>query len=238
MPNETIIRNFRSWIDKLPTDVMQELKRLVNQDNQLIKEQHLTIYPEHNNIFHALELTNFNDVKAVILGQDPYHEPGQAMGLSFSVPEGTPLPPSLQNIFKEYQTDLGYPMPTSGDLTAWAKNGVLLLNTVLTVQKGMANSHKDFGWQNITRALVQLIIDYNPNPVVFILWGKQALTVLESCNTAKAVNKMAITSTHPSPFSANSSTRTTRAFMGSKPFSRTNNLLVKAGGLPINWELP
>ena len=185
------------------------------------------IYPPKDYIFNALKLTPYKNVKVVILGQDPYHGTGEAHGLSFSVLDGTPKPPSLKNIFKELNSDLGYAEPISGDLTSWAKQGVLLLNSVLTVEKDKAASHKDLGWNLLTDHIIKLI-DMKQTPVVFILWGNFARS-----KKAFITNKkhLIIESTHPSPFSAYN------GFFGSKPFSRTNNFL-KQNNIPeINWDL-
>lgn len=191
------------------------------------KYEESTCFPEYDNIFNALKLTPYENIKVVILGQDPYHGVGEAHGLSFSVQDGTKKPPSLKNIFKELNSDLGYAEPISGDLTAWAKQGVLLLNSVLTVEKDKAASHKDLGWNLLTDHIIKLI-NMKETPVVFILWGNFARS-----KKAFITNKkhLIIESPHPSPFSAYN------GFFGSKPFSRTNNFL-KQNNIPeINWDL-
>lgn len=191
------------------------------------KYKESTCFTEYDNIFNALKLTPYENIKVVILGQDPYHGVGEAHGLSFSVLDGTPKPPSLKNIFKELNSDLGYAEPISGDLTSWAKQGVLLLNSVLTVEKDKAASHKDLGWNLLTDHIIKLI-NMKETPVVFILWGNFARS-----KKAFITNKkhLIIESTHPSPFSAYN------GFFGSKPFSRTNNFL-KQNNIPeINWDL-
>ncbi|HNL82302.1 MAG TPA: uracil-DNA glycosylase [Chitinophagaceae bacterium] len=184
------------------------------------------IYPSGSLIFNAFKQTPFNQVKVVILGQDPYHGIGQAMGLSFSVPNGVSNPPSLQNIFKELQTDIGMPIPSSGNLTAWAKQGVLLLNAVLTVRANEAASHSKIGWTNFTDAVIQKLSDEKKH-LVFLLWGKfaQEKQILID-ETKHSVLKAA----HPSPLSAYN------GFFGCKHFSRTNEILVKNGVEPINWS--
>lgn len=184
------------------------------------------IYPSGSLIFNAFKQTPFNKVKVVILGQDPYHGIGQAMGLSFSVPNGVSNPPSLQNIFKELQTDIGMPIPSSGNLTAWAKQGVLLLNAVLTVRANEAASHSKIGWTNFTDAVIQKLSDEKKH-LVFLLWGKfaQEKQILID-ETKHSVLKAA----HPSPLSAYN------GFFGCKHFSRTNEILVKNGVEPINWS--
>lgn len=196
----------------------QELRRfLINEYSTKI------IYPDMYDIFNALQLTSYEKVKAVILGQDPYHEPGQAHGLCFSVKKGTRKPPSLVNIFKELQDDLGIPIPDHGFLEGWAKEGVLLLNTVLTVQAHRANSHRGKGWETFTDRVITLL-NQREEPIVFILWGanarsKKALITNSSHLILEAV--------HPSPLSAHN------GFFGGRYFSRTNGFLKE----PIHWEL-
>lgn len=187
-----------------------------------------TIYPNRNDIFKALHLTSFENVKAVILGQDPYHGPNQAHGLSFSVQHGVPQPPSLVNIFKELTADLGYPPPNHGCLESWAQEGVLLLNTVLTVRKGQANAHRGKGWEEFTDEIIRLLND-KEHPIVYILWGASAQSKQQLIDTSK---HHIIKAPHPSPLSAY------RGFFGSQPFSKTNELLKKAGLSEINWQIP
>lgn len=186
-----------------------------------------TVYPDPDNIFNALKLTSYDDAKAVIIGQDPYHEPGQAQGLSFSVPRGMKQPPSLVNIFKEMQADLGIRPPDHGCLEGWAREGVLLLNAVLTVREHQANSHRGKGWENFTDSIIKALND-RQKPLVFILWG----------NNAKAKEKLItsprhhiITGAHPSPLSAHN------GFWGGRYFSGTNEFLEEQGIEPINWKL-
>ena len=186
-----------------------------------------TIYPEMYSIFNALHYTDYDDVKAVILGQDPYHGPNQAHGLSFSVRRGVPAPPSLVNIYKEMKDDLGLPIPSHGCLEKWAKQGVLLLNTVLTVRAGEANSHRDKGWEEFTDHIIK-ILNERDRPMVFILWGAPAIRKESMIDQTK---HLVVKSPHPSPLSAY------RGFFGSKPFSRTNRFLVKNGIDPIDWRL-
>lgn len=196
---------------------------------QFIQEEYKnkTIYPKTEDIFNAFEYTPYSKVKVVILGQDPYHGANQAEGLSFSVKAGTKKPPSLVNILKELTMDLGYRTPLSGSLVSWAKEGVLLLNTVLTVEQGSPASHKDKGWEQFTDKVISLLND-KKTPVVFILWGNFAINK-KSLITNK--NHYILSSCHPSPFSAY------RGFFGSKPFSKTNKFLVENHIDPINWEL-
>lgn len=195
----------------------------------LIQEyQHHTIYPDMHHIFEAFEWTPFSKVKVVILGQDPYHGPHQAHGCSFSVLPGVKLPPSLQNIYKELQADLGYPPVNHGYLKKWADQGVLLLNSVLTVRDGQAFSHRGHGWEKLTDAAIEALSD-RPEPVIFILWGRAAQAKKALINTQ---TNIVLESAHPSPFSAN------RGFFGSRPFSRTNEALRAMGEQPIDWQLP
>ena len=176
-----------------------------------------TIYPLPQNIYRALRLTSYSDTKVVILGQDPYHEPNQAHGLSFSVNKGVEIPPSLQNIYKELHDDLGCSIPNHGNLESWANQGVLLLNAVLTVEAHKANSHKGKGWELITDTIIQKLNE-KQEPVVYILWGSNARSKKQYINNP---NHLIIESVHPSPLSAYN------GFFGSKPFSKTNNFLVK-----------
>lgn len=186
-----------------------------------------TIYPLKENIFAALKLTPYSNVKVVIVGQDPYHGEGEAHGLSFSVQDPTPLPPSLKNIYQELYNDLGITPATSGDLTKWAKEGVLLLNSTLTVIKDNANSHSKIGWQNFTDYVIK-VLNNKSEPVVFILWGNFARSKKVFITNPK---HLIIESAHPSPFSARS------GFFGSKPFSKTNEFLKNHNIEPIDWDI-
>ncbi len=186
-----------------------------------------TVYPSMYDIFNAFKITPYKSIKAVILGQDPYHEPGQAHGLCFSVKEGTKLPPSLVNIYKELYSDLGIKPSESGDLTAWAKQGVLLLNTTLTVRRGVANSHSKCGWTEFTDEVIKKISE-REKPVVFILWGGNARAKKSLIDLSR---HFVIESAHPSPLSCYN------GFFGSKPFSRTNEILKSLGETPIDWRL-
>lgn len=185
------------------------------------------VYPEAQNIFNALKYTPYKDVKVVILGQDPYHGDSQAHGLSFSVMAGTSIPPSLLNIYKELHNDLGCYIPNNGYLKKWSDQGVLLLNTVLTVRSGEANSHKNIGWERFTSKIITLLND-KKNPLVFILWGKNAET--KQSLITNPIHHI-IKSVHPSPLSAH------RGFFNSKPFSNTNNFLISQGTKPVNWQI-
>ena len=181
------------------------------------------VYPDMHDIFNALKITDYHAVKAVILGQDPYHGPGQAHGLCFSVQKGVQAPPSLVNIFKEYTADLGLPMPKTGDLTSWAKNGVLLLNTVLTVRGGAAASHRGMGWEIFTDRIIELL-NAREEPIVFLLWGGFAKAKASLITNPK---HHILTAPHPSPLSAYN------GFFGCRHFSKANALLAE----PIDWTL-
>ncbi len=186
-----------------------------------------TVYPDMSNIFNALVHTPPEKVKAVIIGQDPYHEPNQAHGLCFSVKKGNPPPPSLVNIFKELNTDLGISIPSHGELTAWAEQGVLLLNTVLTVEQGKANSHKNHGWENVTTAVIKEVNKLN-QPIVYLLWGRDAKSKMPFITNSQ---HLVLTAVHPSPLSAYN------GFFGCKHFSKANEFLEKNNLTPIDWGL-
>lgn len=264
-----------AWFALVPEQAKTTAQRLLLEVDDLRREE--TIYPPQGDILNALAYVAPGDVRAVILGQDPYHGLGQAMGLSFSVPNGEKLPPSLRNIYKEMVSDLGCNMPMSGDLSAWAQQGVLLLNTTLTVREHEANSHSKLGWQVVTTAIVEACMRL-PQPVVFLAWGRPAIKLIESAKsrvskgaledgacagvaasgadvpassgTAPAVVdasgsssgdalacKFILKSTHPSPLSASRAAGDLPAFLGSRPFSRANDLLRECGAEPIDWSL-
>ena len=207
--------------EEMKKDYYQELQAFVQK-----RRAEVRVFPEEKNVFNALELTPFESVKVVILGQDPYHGFGQAHGLSFSVQKGTPLPPSIKNIYKELQEDIGGEFPTEGDLSHWAKQGVLLLNTVLTVEEGNANSHKGMGWERLTNRLIESLNELN-HPVIFILWGKPAQDKEKLITNPSHV---ILKAPHPSPLSAY------RGFFGSKPFSKVNEILIQQGQTLICWK--
>lgn len=186
-----------------------------------------TIYPPQNKVFNALRYTDFDNVKVVIIGQDPYHGPNQAHGLSFSVNPNVAIPPSLLNIYKELKSDLGCYIPNNGYLKKWAEQGVLLLNTSLTVRASQANSHKNIGWEIFTDRIISLVNE-KEDPVVFILWGNNAIKKKSLITNPK---HLVITSVHPSPLSAS------RGFFGTKPFSKTNDFLSSIGKSPIDWQI-
>ena len=185
------------------------------------------IFPKKEDVFNALVFTSYENTKTVILGQDPYPNIGQGMGLSFSVNVGVPLPKSLQNIFRELQADLGCTIPKHGSLRKWAEQGVLLLNTSLTVEKGKPNSHQNKGWEIFTDKIISLVNE-KPDPVVFILWGNNARSKKKLITNP---HHLIIESAHPSPLSAS------RGFFGSKPFSQTNKFLISKNRKPIDWQI-
>lgn len=187
-----------------------------------------TIYPPKEQLFSAFHSTPYDAVKVVIIGQDPYHGAGQANGMSFSVQQGVKLPPSLRNMFKEMHEDLGHDIPKSGDLTYWAKQGVLLLNNVLTVEEGQAGSHQKKGWEQFTDAVLHTLLP-KKEPIVFVLWGRQAQ--MKEKSIAQYPQHIIVKGVHPSPLSAN------RGFFGSKPFSTINKHLQATGQTPIDWNL-
>lgn len=208
--------------DELAKPYWSELQHFVAEERR-----HHTVYPPTDEVFAALHLTPLAQVKVLILGQDPYHGPGQAHGLCFSVRSGTRPPPSLENIFTELHDDLGIERPTTGDLTPWARQGVLLLNATLTVRAHQAASHQGKGWEAFTDRVIAAV-DAKPERVVFILWGNSARKKKALVDTRRHV---VIESPHPSPLSAH------RGFFGSKPFSRANAALVEAGREPVDWRL-
>ena len=217
-----------SWLKVLhgefEKDYMVKLKEFLKQE----RDAGHKIYPKGTDIFNAFKKTPFDDLKVVILGQDPYHGANQAHGLSFSVQKGITPPPSLKNIYKELATDIhGFKIPTHGDLTEWAEQGVLLLNATLTVRDSSPASHQKKGWEEFTDQVIKTISDQKEG-VVFILWGAYAQAKAELIDKSK---HFIIKSPHPSPFSAD------RGFFGSKPFSKTNEILVKEGKKPIDWQV-
>ena len=216
MDFKTIIENEK----QLP--YYQELEAFVNQEYAT-----KTIYPPRKRVFHCFNFKDYDDIKVVIIGQDPYHGENQANGLAFSVERGVRIPPSLVNIYKEAHNDVGIDIPTHGDLSSWADQGVLLLNTVLTVQAHRANSHKDKGWEVFTNHIIEKM-NQREKPIVFILWGRQAIDKARMINQSR---HCVITSPHPSPLSAH------RGFFGSRPFSQTNQFLKSQGIAPIDWRI-
>lgn len=220
-----MIKIGNSWDDKLK--IIWESSGFQNF-LELVDHEYLmnTIFPPRSYIFNSLKLTPYENVKVVIMGQDPYHGEGEAHGLSFSVQKGIKVPPSLQNIYKELYNDLGVPISSSGDLSGWALEGVLLLNAVLTVVKDKPASHRNLGWEKLTDYIIK-VINEKDEPVVFILWGNFAKEKKKYITNTK---HLIISSPHPSPFSARS------GFFGSKPFSKCNDFLVSQGITPIDWS--
>jgi uracil-DNA glycosylase len=215
------------WDELLKDEFRKEYYLLLRQ---FLKREYRTrtIYPDMYKIYEALRLTSYKDCKVVILGQDPYHGPGQAHGLAFSVPEGIAIPPSLLNIFKELESDLGCNIPNNGCLVPWARQGVLLLNTSLTVVAGQANSHRNKGWEILTDRIIQLLNE-KETPVVFLLWGNNAKSKEKYITNSR---HLVLKSVHPSPLSAD------RGFFGCRHFSRTNEFLAGTGQEPIDWQIP
>lgn len=219
----------KSWYQQLEQEAslpyIQELKAFLEKE----KQAGAVIYPEESHVFYALSQTPFDKVKVVIVGQDPYHGPGQAHGLSFSVPFGVSLPPSLKNIFKELSDDLKIPPPQYGCLIDWAKQGVLLLNATLTVRQGEPRSHYGKGWERFTDAVIAKLVQ-RKDPIVFVLWGKSAQEKCAHILGTSTTHHAVLTAAHPSPYSV-------AGFFGSRPFSKINAYLEKWGKTPINWQL-
>jgi uracil-DNA glycosylase len=224
--NTVKIKIEESWKTQLQNEFQkpyfEALTRFIKEEVKNGK----VIYPLGPDIFRAFEFTPFDNVKVVILGQDPYHNPGEAMGLSFSVPEGIKIPPSLKNIYKEIKEDLGLEVPQHGDLTYWAKQGVFLLNAMLTVEKNKAGSHKDIGWQIFTNAVIQTL-SAQKNNLVFMLWGNFAKSKKELIDSSK---HLVLEAAHPSPLAGG-------AFFGCRHFSKANDFLKNNGMTPLDWRV-
>ncbi len=219
-----MIKITKSWA----TLLKDEFEKPYFKELQAFLEQEYSthdVYPPMENIFSALNTVKYEDVKVVIIGQDPYHEPHQAHGLAFSVQDGVEIPPSLVNIYKEIESDLGITCEKSGNLTRWAKQGVLLLNTSLTVRRGQANSHRGKGWEIFTNEIIKLL-SKREDPMVFILWGSNA----QSFEPEIAKQHLILKAPHPSPLSAY------RGFFGCRHFSKANNFLIAHGKTPIDWH--
>lgn len=217
----------KNWFDLLKSEFettqYKELESWLNHEYQ-----NKIIYPKPENVFNALNLVKYNDVKVVIIGQDPYHNPNQAHGLSFSVENDVAIPPSLKNIYKELHDDMGCYIPNNGNITKWAKQGVLLLNSVLTVEKNKPNSHKNKGWEQITGKVVELL-NQRVDPVIFLLWGSNAKAIGKNIDRNKHYVLEAV---HPSPMSANQG-----GWFGCHHFSKTNEILKKLNKTPIDWQI-
>ena len=208
--------------EEFQKDYYQQLRKNLAQEYKT-----RTIYPAMDNIFNALKYTSYEDVKVLLLGQDPYHGPGQAHGLCFSVQKGVDKPPSLKNMFKELESDTGIVAPSHGCLTDWAKQGILLLNTVLTVREGEPNSHKKLGWTTFTDKVIELLNE-REDPVIFVLWGRNALEKLPLITNS---HHYVLSAAHPSPLSAS------RGFFGCKHYSKINEILKSMGKTPIDWRI-
>lgn len=227
--------NLQKWFELLPEEEQNRAVALCSLAAADRSEGKI-IYPAQDDIFRALELVSPEKVKVVIVGQDPYFNPGQANGLAFSVNEGVAFPPSLKNIFKELNSDLGVAVPSSGDLSSWAEQGVLLLNTVLTVEEGKPNSHSKRGWQKFVFEVFKACSEL-PQPIVFMLWGGQARAFTKDLSLSDRPDKLVLCSSHPSPLGARKSSADIPAFLGSQPFSKANNWLVSKGVELTEWGL-
>jgi len=228
MTNTATIKLNAEWLDVLASEFEQDYLRKLKAFLLERKRAGAVIYPPGPEIFNALDSTPLSQVKVVILGQDPYHGPGQAHGLCFSVREGVPAPPSLVNIFRELESDLGLPVPRHGHLQAWARQGVLLLNAVLTVERGQAGAHQGKGWEVFTDAVVAAV-NQRCKHVVFLLWGAHAQRKGAAIDTTR---HLVLQAPHPSPLSAH------RGFLGCRHFSQANAWLESHGIAPVNWALP
>lgn len=223
---------FGEWQAYLPENIAALAMDLAERA-EVIRSTGTQVFPPQDRIFRALQLTAPCSVKAVIVGQDPYHGIGQANGLAFSVNDSVPFPPSLRNIFKELD---GCSMPTSGDLTPWANRGVLLLNSVLTVEAGKPASHAAWNWQSVVAAILSICMEL-PQPTVFLLWGRFAISFAAKCGIRETATKRLICSSHPSPLGASKPCGDAVPFVGSKPFAKANALLREMGAQPIDWQL-
>ena len=222
-----MVKPLESWKEVAAEYGLKEILKPIRKKISEVSSKKKIIYPSSKDIFRAFELTPFENVRIIILGQDPYHGPNQANGLAFSVNSEVRFPPSLLNIFKEYSTDLNLPIPTDGNLSVWAERGVLLLNSILTVESGSPGSHKDFGWEEFTNQIIKALSDKKSN-LVFILWGSYAQSKKILIDSSK---HFIIATPHPSPLSAH------RGFFGSKPFSKTNDYLRKNKNEEIDWRI-
>ena len=222
-----MVASLESWKEVATEYGLKDILKPIRKKLSEVSTQKKIIHPSSKDIFRAFELTSFKNVKIIILGQDPYHGPNQANGLAFSVNSEVRFPPSLLNIFKEYSKDLNLPIPIDGNLSAWAERGVLLLNSILTVESGSPGSHKDFGWEQFTNQIIKALSDKKSN-LVFILWGAYAQSKKILIDSSK---HLIIASPHPSPLSAH------RGFFGSKPFSKTNDYLRKNKNEEIDWKI-
>ena len=222
-----MVKSLESWKEVAAEYGLKEILKPIRKKISKVSSKKKKIHPSSKDIFRAFELTSFKNVKVIILGQDPYHGPNQANGLAFSVNSNVRFPPSLLNIFKEYSSDLNLPIPTNGNLSAWGERGVLLLNSILTVESGSPGCHKDFGWEEFTDQIIKALSDKKSN-LVFILWGSYAQSKKILIDSSK---HLIIATPHPSPLSAH------RGFFGSKPFSKANDYLRKTKNEEIDWRI-
>ncbi len=219
-----------SWLDRLAPEFEKPYMKTLEAFLGREIASGVVVYPPFEQVFNAFCQTPFDEVKVVIIGQDPYHGPGQAHGLSFSVPKGIPLPPSLQNIFKELKEDLSVPSPPHGCLIEWARQGVLLLNATLTVRADQPRSHHGHGWELFTDRVVQILCE-RKEPMVFLLWGKSALEKFQHIPSSQDSPHLVLTAAHPSPLSAHA------GFFGCRHFSKANEFLKSKGCTPIDWKI-
>ena len=217
----------QSWLDQIGAEFDKPYMKTLKSFLQREKESGHVVYPRGSEIFSALNLTHFENVRVVIIGQDPYHGPNQAHGLAFSVRKGVPVPPSLQNIYKELQMEYGTPIPKDGELTGWAEQGVLLLNATLTVQKAMAGSHQKKGWEEFTDAVIRAVNDHHDH-VAFMLWGSYAQKKGAFIDRKR---HLVLQAPHPSPLSAH------RGFLGCGHFKKANDYLIAHGRQPVDWTI-
>ena len=222
-----MVKSLESWKEVAAEYGLKEILKPIRQKISEVSSKKKKIHPSSKDIFRAFELTSFKNVRIIILGQDPYHGPNQANGLAFSVNSNVRFPPSLLNIFKEYSSDLNLPIPTNGNLSVWGERGVLLLNSILTVESGSPGCHKDFGWEEFTDQIIKALSDKKSN-LVFILWGSYAQSKKILIDSSK---HLIIATPHPSPLSAH------RGFFGSKPFSKANDYLRKTKNEEIDWRI-
>ena len=231
--------NLRKWLNYLDNKTITDISKY-SMDIVLRRTNGEKIHPEQNEIFKSLELTDPRKIKVIIIGQDPYHGDNEAMGLAFSVKRGTKIPPSLRNIYEELESDLGenFKAPLHGDLTSWAREGVLLINTYLTVSHKKPLSHADLGSDKIVKSIIKQLISDDKN-ILIVAWGAYAINFANDCisNIESYDRANLIISTHPSPMSARRDSGYAKAFIGSRPFSRINNRLIELGKDPINWKI-
>lgn len=231
------LQNSKKWFPYMSRESREQVHTMNQLITTLVEQEHKTVYPPRDKIYNALKLTPPDKVKAIIIGQDPYHEPHQANGLAFSVDAPTKIPPSLRNIFIEMHNDLGIDIPTTGDLTPWARAGVLLLNATLSVEAHKANSHQKLGWDMITQEILRVALRFG-QPKVIMCWGSFAYRITQDAmRVIQPQHVCVLRSTHPSPLSAYKGTVACPAFMGSRPFSKANAFLVSQGVEPIDWRL-